>query len=87
MQALFEAWSTRYGRNYISGNLNPPENWSDHTDDPGVVHRMLGLRNIFTCESHNDMVRCYLTLMEEMRIPQAAELLPLIDSLQNPEWA
>jgi len=87
MQALFEAWSTRCGRNYISGSLNPPENWSDHTDDPGVVHRMLGLRNIFTCESHNDMVRCYLSLMEEMRIPQAAELLPLIDSLQNPEWA
>lgn len=88
MQALFEAWSTRSGCSYLSGCVDTlPEDWKNRTGDPAVVARMLGLRNIFTCESHNDMVRCYLYLLEEMRIPQAEELLPVIDALQKPEWA
>ena len=51
-----------------------------------MVSRYLGFRNIFTCESHNDMVRCYLKLVEEHRLPEAGKLLPRIESLQNPEW-
>ena len=86
MQKLFEAWSSRYGKNYFEGGVSAlPENWKQ-TGDPDVVSRYLGFRNIFTCESHNDMVRCYLKLVEEHRLPEAGELLPRIESLQNPEW-
>ena len=86
MQKLFESWSSRYGKNYFEGGVSAlPENWKQ-TGDPDVVSRYLGFRNIFTCESHNDMVRCYLKLVEEHRLPEAGKLLPRIESLQNPEW-
>lgn len=86
MQALFEAWSSRYGKNYFEGCVSAlPENWKQ-TGDPDVIAQYLGFRNIFTCESHNDMVRCYLKLVEEKRLEEAGKLLPHIESLQRPEW-
>ena len=48
---------------------------------------MLGLRNLFSCEAHNDIVRCFLCLQEENRIDEAAKLFPYMEKLQNPEWA
>jgi len=87
MRKLFEAWSTRYGHNYLSGVLKEiPQGWDECLEDSEAVGRLLGLRNLFTCESHHDMIRCYLRLVEEHRVAEAAELLPEIASFGSPEW-
>ncbi len=87
IRKLFEAWSTEKGRAYLVGTVKGlPENWENRLEEPEVVGQLLHLRNIFTCEAHNDMVKCYLRLIEEYRLEEAAKLLPEILSFADPEW-
>lgn len=87
LRKLFEAWSVRYGHNYLAGVLKGiPADWDAHLEDPETVGRLLGLRNLFSCESHHDMLRCYLRLIEEGRVAEAAEALPEIEAFAVPEW-
>ena len=88
MKQLFEAWSSRHGFGYLARSLaHIPPGWEEHPSDRAVAKAMLGLRNLFSCEAHNDMVRCFLCLQEENRIDEAAKLFPYMEKLQNPEWA
>lgn len=88
MKRLFEAWSSRHGFGYLARSLaHIPPGWEEHPSDRAVAKAMLGLRNLFSCEAHNDMVRCFLCLQEENRIDEAAKLFPYMEKLQNPEWA
>ena len=87
IRRLFEAWSTDKGRSYLVGTVTGlPENWENRLEEEEVVGRLLHLRNLFTCESHCDMVKCYLRLIEEYRLREAAELLPFLRSFALPEW-
>lgn len=87
LRRLFEAWSTRHGRGYLFSRLRGiPENWEDRLDDPDISGWLLGMRNIFTCESHHDMIRCYLRLIEEHRVAEAEGLLAEIKAFETPEW-
>lgn len=87
IRRLFEAWSTDKGRSYLVGTVTGlPENWENRLEEEKVVGRLLHLRNLFTCESHCDMVKCYLRLIEEYRLREAAELLPFLRSFALPEW-
>ncbi|MPN24825.1 hypothetical protein SDC9_172230 [bioreactor metagenome] len=63
-----------------------PESWETRLDDPECVGQLLGLRNLFCCESHHDMIRCYLRLIEERRVEEAAKLLPEIRAFETQEW-
>lgn len=88
MKQLFEAWSSRHGFGYLVRSLaHVPQGWEEHPSDRAVAKAMLGLRNLFSCEAHNDIVRCFLCLQEENRIDEAAKLFPYMEKLQNPEWA
>ena len=58
--------------------------WERPIDDP---HPFLEMRNIFTCESHHDMVRRFLRLAVEERLPAAMHPCAEIAALQNPEFA
>ena len=88
MKRLFEAWSSRHGFGYLARSLaHIPPGWDEHPSDRAVAKAMLGLRNLFSCEAHNDIVRCFLCLQEENRIDEAAKLFPYMEKLQNPEWA
>lgn len=88
MKRLFEAWSSRHGFGYLARSLaHIPPGWEEHPSDRAVAKAMLGLRNLFSCEAHNDIVRCFLCLQEENRIDEAAKLFPYMEKLQNPEWA
>lgn len=88
MKQLFEAWSSRHGFGYLARSLaHIPPGWEEHPSDRAVAKAMLGLRNLFSCEAHNDIVRCFLCLQEENRIDEAAKLFPYMEKLQNPEWA
>lgn len=92
--ALFDAWSADRGRFYLRmGAAALPEsffterhadNWEIPISDPKPF---LELRNIFTCESHCDMVRRFLRLASENRIPDAMHLCPELDALRNPAFA
>ena len=87
IRRLFEAWSTDKGRSYLVGTVTGlPENWENRLEEEEVVGRLLHLRNLFTCESHCNMVKCYLRLIEEYRLREAAELLPFLRSFALPEW-
>lgn len=87
IRKLFEAWSTEKGRDYLVGSVKGlPENWENRLEEPEVVGQILHLRNVFTCEAHCDMVKCYLRLIEEHRIRDAAKLLPEIQAFAVPEW-
>ena len=88
MKRIFEAWSSRHGFGYLARSLaHIPPGWEEHPSDRAVAKAMLGLRNLFSCEAHNDIVRCFLCLQEENRIDEAAKLFPYMEKLQNPEWA
>ena len=87
IRKLFEAWSTDKGRAYLVGTVTElPEHWENRMEEPEVVNQILHLRNVFTCEAHCDMVKCYLRLIEEYRLAEAAKLLPEIRSFAEPEW-
>jgi poly-gamma-glutamate synthesis protein (capsule biosynthesis protein) len=47
---------------------------------------MLPLRNIFTCEAHNENMKTYLRLVEEGRLEKAASFYSNIEKLQNPDF-
>lgn len=94
LQALFEAWCATAGRTYLrdSASALPPD-WladaapgdRDRAEDDPVP--FLQMRNLFTCESHRDLVRTYLLLVAGRRLGEAARLTPEIDALRNPDWA
>ncbi len=87
MQELFAAWCSRYGKIYFENAVSAlPENWRQ-TGNAETNGKYLAFRNVFTCESHNDLVRSYLKLVAENRLEEAGRFLPQIEALQNPEWA
>ena len=94
LRSLFESWCTDNGRNYLRVSAKAlPENWfREHrannwegpSDDP---RSFLAMRNIFTCESHHDLVRTYLRLTVEGRLATALHGRPGLSALQNPGFA
>lgn len=92
-QALFNAWSTEYGRRYLQMGAALPDGFFarrhvDSWEKPlGDARPFLEMRNIFTCESHCDMVRRFLRLAVEGRIPDAMHPCAEIAALQNPAFA
>lgn len=87
LQKLFEAWSVRSGVNhfrYLVPDLAMKV--PDETTTPEIFKRWLITRDLFTCESHHDMLRQALKLIEENRIASAGSLLPTIEKYQHPIW-
>ena len=94
LQALFDSWSTEHGRHYLKISTasfpdewrqnRRPNSWEKPVTDP---RPFLEMRNIFTCESHNDMVRRCLRLAVEGRLYGAMHGNPGMAALQNPEFA
>jgi poly-gamma-glutamate synthesis protein (capsule biosynthesis protein) len=85
LQKLFDAWCTRSGINGYFGQLFNraiPESFQLREG----VKKNLGLRNLFTCQSHHDLLRNTLLLMERYQLEEAKELIPLINAAQNPPW-
>ena len=85
LQKLFDAWCTRSGINGYFGQLFNraiPESFQLREG----VKKNLGLRNLFTCQSHSDLLRNTLLLMERYQLEEAEELIPMIDAAQNPSW-
>ena len=85
LQKLFDAWCAKGGLDSYFGRLFNralPESFQTREG----VKKNLGLRNMFTCHSHSDLLRNTLLLMERYQLEEARELIPLIDAAQFPEW-
>ena len=94
LQAEFDAWSADRGRFYLQlstaalpeglFHARHADSWESPLGDP---RPFLEMRNVFTCESHHDMVRRFLRLAVEGRIPDAMHPCAEIAALQNPVFA
>ena len=83
----FEAWAAKHGSMYLTWLRDRLANWPIDMTDRAAVKEMLPVRNIFTCEAHNDMLKKYLRLVEEGRVSKAMEGWEAIEKLQSPDWA
>ena len=93
LRSLFDAWSADLGRFYLkmsASRLPAPffaDRHADSWESPlGDAKPFLEMRNVFTCESHCDMVRRFLRLAETGRIPDAMHRCPEIAALRNPAF-
>ena len=85
MQKLFDAWCVMNGvGGYLKGLQNAPK--SDAFDGPENIRPWLSLRNLFSCESHHDLLRNTLSLIEFGGLAGAKLLIPEIERLRNPAW-
>jgi hypothetical protein len=57
--------------------------WSPDTPDPGSDSAYLALRNLFTCEAHNDLMKTYLRAVCDGRIAQCEQGIPQVIALQR----
>ena len=94
LKAFFEAWCTESGRNYLRAATSaiPDDFLANHHPNEirgGIdgIRPFLEMRNVFTCESHNDLVRTFLRLVVEERVEKSSHLKPAISALQNPDFA
>ena len=87
IRALFENWSMKIGYNYLKGSLGcVPEKWYETYTAHETAANMMHLRNLFTCEAHQDIIRTLLCLIEEGRTEEARGLIDEIEAFQSPEW-
>lgn len=83
LQEIFDSWCAQSGfLNTFFGRVKPED--LDCRED---VKNLLGLRNILTCQSHYDLVRNTMLLIEQYKFTSAGGKNQLIKSAQTPEWA
>ena len=86
MKQLFEAWSSRHGFGYLARSLaHIPPGWEEHPSDRAVAKAMLGLRNLFSCEAHNELIKNSLNILYGGRRGDAEAQIETITRLQNME--
>ena len=56
--------------------------WTQESAFP-TGHPMLPLRNIHTCEAHNELVTQYFRMVLENRLPEGAEMVDAVRELQK----
>ena len=78
LRGFFECWaaSSGYPRAFIKPSWTPED-----FDAPAPNPKLLGLRNLLTCEAHNELVTTYLRLVEEGRRAEALARKPQLDQL------
>lgn len=78
LQRFYECWaaSSSYPRTFIKP-LWTPEDF----DAPAPNPKLLGLRNLFSCEAHNELLTTYMRLVEEGRCQEALARKPQLDQL------
>lgn len=85
LNELFDSWSSLYGaEGYMVTLLDLPK------PEPGKLkaedQNWLGVKNIFCCEAHNELLRHTLLMMEQGKLEEAKSRFPEISVLQRPDW-
>ena len=87
LQHWFDIWCAGSGLAHLHGLGAVDQNaWEPDWRNRDVVKRHLGVRNINTCESHHDMVRRTLLLIERYEITALKDEKGKVLELQKPTW-
>jgi poly-gamma-glutamate synthesis protein (capsule biosynthesis protein) len=82
LQRYFDGWCAMRGNDVLSNIRRVSALWPIGYRDPGTMKQFMALRNIFTCEAHNELVTNYLRIVEEDRVKEAEKYIPKIRKLQ-----
>ena len=85
LQKLFNSWCAKGGVKGYFGSLFNRELPESFFVREGVKPN-LGLRNLLTCQSHHDLLRNCLLMMERYQLEHALDMVPEILAAQSPEW-
>ena len=87
LQHWFDIWCSGSGLAHLRAfGVVDQDKWEPDWRHRDVVKRHLGVRNINTCESHHDMVRRTLLLIERYEITALKEEKEKVAELQRPDW-
>ena len=87
LQHWFDIWCSGSGLAHVRGlGAVDQEKWEPDWRNRDVAKRHLGVRNINTCESHHDMVRRTMLLIERYEITALKEEQDKVKALQKPDW-
>ncbi len=82
LKKLFNAWCSRSGYFDALFNRKKPE----PIDEREQVAATLGLRNVLTCQTHHDLLRNDLLLMERYQFTAAQQDFGPVDEARHPEF-
>lgn len=84
----FDLWCGIGGFTYLAclEQYRPMPPWPQKWSDGDVVRRYLFFRNLFTCESHNDLLRRTLRLIEEYKYEDILKQTDEIKKLWDIPW-
>ena len=87
LQHWFDIWCSGSGLHHVRAlGAVDQETWEPDWRNRDVVKKHLGVRNINTCESHHDMVRRTLLLIERYEITALKDEKYKVQELQKPDW-
>ncbi len=87
LQKYFEAWCTGSGVSYLSTIATTnEENYPPDWNNPEVIAHWIRARNLFTCESHSDLLKQTMRLVEEKRMDEAKKLHPEVTAPAEAPW-
>ena len=78
LQKIHEAWAAK---SYYTHFLHEYPYKEEDFKAPAPNPKLMPLRNIFTCEAHNEVVRTYLRLVEEGRVEEATKNFKKLEPL------
>ncbi len=81
-KAYWEAWCAKMGAGLTKDRTFPQLPVKTEED----MKKALVVRNIFTCETHNEVLTTFMRLVEENRVEAAMKYLPKIEKLQKADF-
>lgn len=79
VRRYYEAWCIRSIKGYFARLSIPlkPLDWNNHES----ITQFMSMRNLHTCEAHNELITTTLKLLGDRREYECADYLPRLDSL------
>ncbi len=78
IQRFHEAWAAS-PNNYVASFIRKASWCEEDFANPEKKKELMPLRNIFTCEAHNELLCTWLKLFEQNRLEKAAEAYPELE--------
>jgi hypothetical protein len=88
LEELFDAWCVGdAGNGYLAFiNRTNDEPFPPKWNESAAIQKWLHIKNVFCCESHNDLLRRYLYLIANGRTNVSKDLISELKDAVNPVW-
>jgi poly-gamma-glutamate synthesis protein (capsule biosynthesis protein) len=83
VEAYFDAWCLKNGNGVLSAIREYTAKWPIDLENNDQVKELLPLRNLSTCESHNEVTTNFLRMIGEHKVNVTKKILPQLDKLSN----